>query len=128
MNVCVGTHAGARGKPVDDSSAKHIDGTLVDCALRAYFFYIAQPNTLMASRLVTAPRNTLTTSVLIARYARPFFFKRSAKRLEGKPVDDAPPGTLMASLLVTAPPNTLKARLLIVRYARIFFISLSQAH
>ena len=33
-----GTHAGARGKPVDDSSAKHIDGTPVDCSLRAYFF------------------------------------------------------------------------------------------
>ena len=49
-----------------------------------------------------------------------FFFKRSATRLEGKPVDDAPPGTLMASLLVTAPPNTLTARVLIVRYARIF--------
>ena len=63
-------------------------------------------------------------SLLIARYARTFFFfKRSAKRLEGKPVDDAPPGTLMASLLVTAPPNTLTARLLIVRYARIFFFN-----
>ena len=68
-------------------------------------------------------------SLLIARYARTFFFfKRSAKRLEGKPVDDAPPGTLMASLLVTAPPNTLTARLLIVRYARIFFFQRSAMH
>ena len=77
----------------------------------------------MASLLATAPRNTLTASLLIARYARHFFLKRSATRLEGKPVDDAPPGTLMASLLVTAPPNTLTARLLIVRYARIFFFN-----
>ena len=76
-----GTHAGARGKPVDDSSAKHIDGKPVDCVLRAYFF--------------------------LNRSARHIDGKPvgdgSAKHIDGKPVDCALRAYLFFKTLRQAP-------------------------